>query len=122
MSVQLEEMTLPAKGDLQIDIRLSATVNVTAFTARQKVTGYVADELSTSTHGGQPSLHVGERLAWRVPVILSLPPRGDLGEVGHIDVDLDTGELLITQAALLEMNHRAKTLAISAAPQTTATS
>jgi len=122
MPVQLEELTLPARGNLQIDIRLSATVNVTAFTARQKVTGYVADELSTHTHGGQPSLYVGQRLTWRVPVILSLPPRGDLGKVGHIDVDLETGELLITQAALQEMNRCANALAISAASQTTATS
>lgn len=121
MSVQLEGMMLPTKGDLQIDIRLSATINVTAFTARQKVTGYVADELSTHTHGGQPSLHVGERLAWRVPVILSLPPRGDLGEVGYIDVDVETGELLVTHASLQEMNRRAKTLASGTTSQTATT-
>jgi hypothetical protein len=56
---------------------LSATVNVTAFSARQKVTGFVVDEISTNMHAGEPRLVVGERICWRVPVILSMPPIGD---------------------------------------------
>jgi hypothetical protein len=78
MSVEIHNLT-PRSGQLAIDIRLSATVNVTAFSARQKVTGFVADEISTNLHGGEPTLVVGERITWRVPVILSLPPAGDRG-------------------------------------------
>jgi len=46
MAIQLEDLNVPRAAQLSIDIKLSATVNVTAFAARQKVTGYVADELS----------------------------------------------------------------------------
>jgi len=65
----------------------AAKVNVTAFSARQKVTGFVADEISTNMHAGEPRLVLSERIIWRVPVILSLPPSGDRGEVCTIDVD-----------------------------------
>jgi hypothetical protein len=47
MNIQVRSLT-PQAGQLMIDIRLSATVNVTAFSARQKVTGFVADEISTN--------------------------------------------------------------------------
>ena len=111
MAIQLEDWSVPQAAQLSIDIKLSATVNVTAFAARQKVTGYVADELSTHMHGGEPALSVGQRIAWRVPVILSLPPHGDLGEVGHIEVDVETGQLMVSSALLEEMRHRAEALA-----------
>jgi len=110
MNVEVRTLT-PQSGQLEIDVRLSATVNVTAFSARQKVTGFVADEISTNMHAGEPQLVVGERICWRVPVILSMSPIGDRGEVGTIDVDIENGQLLITQALIEEIERRAEYLA-----------
>ncbi len=115
MSVEVHTLT-PQAGQLAIDIRLSATVNVTEFSARQKVTGFVADVISTNMHGGEPRLVVGERICWRVPVILSMPPTGDRGEVGAIDVDIETGQLMITHALIKEIERRAEYLAIHPTP------
>ena len=115
MNVKVHSLT-PQAGQLAIDIRLSATVNVTAFSARQKVTGFVADEISTNMHGGEPQLIVGERICWRVPVILSMPPTGDRGEVGEIDVDIETGQLMVTRALIEEIERRAEYLAIYPSP------
>jgi hypothetical protein len=70
-----------------INIQLASAVNVTAFSARQKVTGFVADEISTNMHGANPTLVVGEQICWRVPVMLSMPPIGDLGIIGEIDAE-----------------------------------
>jgi hypothetical protein len=109
MNVEVESLA-PRTGQLTIDIRLSATVNVTAFSARQKVTGFVADEISTNMHGGEPRLVVGERICWRVPVILSMPPTGDRGEVGIIDVDVETGQLLVSRTLVEEIKRRAEHL------------
>jgi hypothetical protein len=39
-------------------------------------------------------LHVGERLCWSVPVVLTSPARGPVGRVGELLVDAGTGELL----------------------------
>jgi hypothetical protein len=86
----------------------AATVNVTAFSARQKVTGFVADEISTNMHAGEPRLVVSERIIWRVPVILSMPTSGDRGEVGTIDVDVETGQLVVTQSLVEEIKRRAE--------------
>lgn len=110
MSVQIEGL-LPSVGQLQINIQLAATINVTAFSARQKVTGFVADQISTNLHGTEPTLVVGDRICWRVPVILSLPPSGDRGQVGTIDVDVTTGQLQITPKLIAEIEHRADYLA-----------
>ena len=110
MDVRVHSLT-PQAGQLAIDIRLSATVNVTAFSARQKVTGFVADEISTNMHGGEPQLIVSERTCWRVPVILSMPLAGDRGEVGEIDVDIETGQLMVTCALVEEIERRAQYLA-----------
>ena len=110
MNVEVRTLT-PQSGQLEIDVRLSATVNVTAFSARQKVTGFVADEISTNMHAGEPQLVVGERIYWRVPVILSMPPSGERGEVGTIDVDIENGQLLVTQALIEEIERRAEYLA-----------
>lgn len=115
MNVEMQTL-LPRAGQLAIDIRLSATVNITEFSARQKVTGFVADEISTNMHGGEPRLIVGERICWRVPVILSLPPAGDRGDVGAIDVDIETGQLQITKTLIEEIKRRAEYLAAHPAP------
>lgn len=87
----IEIAKLPTSGQVAIDIHVSATVNVSVFSAKQKVTCLVASQISTHLHGGEPKLVVGERIVWRVPVIFSMVPYGDRGSVGEIDVDVETG-------------------------------
>ena len=114
MEAEFEKMT-PSQGNVSIDIRVSAPVNISSFSARQKVTGYVADHISTQLHAGEPTLLVGDRICWRVPVVLSLPPDGDLGEVGAVDVDVETGQMSLTPAATEEIQARARSLAAGTA-------
>lgn len=118
MTITIESLR-PTTGELSIEIRMSSTVNVTAFSARQKVTGFVVDEISTNMHGAEPVLVLGDSIRWRVPVILSLPPRGDLGEVGAIDVDIATGQLQVDLLLIDEMIERANNLASRASSETT---
>ncbi len=110
MKVEIDK--IPSnQGRLSLHIEVAADMNVSAFVARQKVTGFVADEISTQLHGTEPTLVVGDRIRWRVPVWLSLPPTGDLGEVGTIEVDVESGQLVITEALIQEITLRAKELA-----------
>jgi hypothetical protein len=100
-----------SSGQVHIDIQIRADLNVSAFVARQKVTGYVLDHVSDHMAGGEPSLVIdGERFLWRVPVLLALPPRGQLGQAVTIDVDAQSGEVLVTDQLLEELHHRARTL------------
>ena len=118
MSIKVDTL-MPKTGQLAIDIRLTASVNVTGFSARQKVTGFVADEISTNMHGGEPELVVGERICWRVPVILSMPPTGDRDKVGAIDVDIETGQLMVTRALVEEIERCAEYLVSCSTPPLT---
>lgn len=118
MSIQIENL-IPSSAQVSIDIHLSATVNVTAFSARQKVTGFVVDQISTNMHATDPVLIMGERIFWRVPIVLSLPPIGDVGEVGVIDVDVESGQLQITPTLIQEIERHAEFLANTPSSSTT---
>jgi hypothetical protein len=86
-------------------------MNITAFVARQKVTGFVILEISDHMRGDAPELIVGDRLCWSVPVVLTSPSRGVVGKVGEVRVDATTGELLVEQDAVQRMRDDADRLA-----------
>ncbi len=87
-------------------------INVTAFTARQKVSGYVGGHVSHLLIGGEPSLIFSQkRLVWRVPIVLTTPRRGRLGEVGHLDMDARTGQLLMSPDFSEQIKQHAQALA-----------
>ena len=103
--------SLPHVGQLQISINVSAEMNYSAYAARRKVSRFAADEISMFMRGGEPTLVVANRLYWRVPVVLILPGRGNLGSVGAIDVDVETGQLYITSQIFAEIRQRAEAIA-----------
>ena len=78
MITHLPNLPLPTESTLDITIRVTQPLNVTAFSARQRVTQYVVQELSTQLGGDTPELTVGERVWWSVPVLFTLPGKGVL--------------------------------------------
>ncbi len=107
--------SLPETGRLEVDIKVTADVNVSAYAARQKVDGFVLSDISYMMHAGDPTLVLAERIRWRVPLILSLTSQGDVGEVGAIDVDVETGQMHVSPQLIAEIAARAEGLARSAA-------
>ena len=104
---------LPQTGRLEVEIKVTANMNISAYAARQKVNGFVLSEISYMMHSGDPTLVLDEYVRWRVPVILSLTSRGDVGEVGVIEVDVETGHLHVTPQLIAEINARAEGLALN---------
>ncbi len=102
---------LPTESTLDITIRVTQPLNITSFSARQKVTQYVMCELSTQLGGDTPELCVAERIYWSVPVVFTLPGKGVLGRVGTLRIDATTGELLTDPQTEQEMMRHAKPLA-----------
>jgi hypothetical protein len=92
---QLDTFTIPGSGQLQIDIHLSAQVNITATTARRKVNAFLATYVGNLLLADEPALTLGMRIVWRVPVDLTSPRAGRIGRVAEIDVDIENGELLL---------------------------
>jgi hypothetical protein len=111
MTVHLPGLTPPQGATLAIRIELTAQANITPFVARQKVTRFVVMEISTQLLGDTPDLVVGERLCWSVPVVLTSPTRGVVGQVGAISVDATTGELLVDEDIVQRITEDAHRLA-----------
>ena len=92
-------------------------VNITAYTARHQVSGYIGSYVSHMMGGGEPSLLLSQgRLVWRVPILLTSPKRGSLGNVGHLDVDARTGQLIIVADFIQQIETHAQTVVASPTP------
>jgi hypothetical protein len=111
MITHLPDLHLPTGSLVEITIRVTQPLNVTAFSARQRVNRHVIVELSSQLGADTPELTVGERLYWSVPVVFTLPGRGVLGRVGTLRVDATTGELLTDPQTEQEMLRHAEQLA-----------
>ena len=114
MEVVLDEAMLTKLQAAQVDINVhvTASINVTPFVARQKVNVLLLDKVGTGLLSETPALVATEgRLSWRVPVALALPGRGNLGQVGTVDVDVQTGEVLADPNSLRDITQRANQLA-----------
>jgi hypothetical protein len=110
--VELSEV-LPQLEAAQVDVtvHVSARLNVTKIAARRKVNVFVLDEIGTGLGSDSPTLVVhSERVCWRVPVILALSPKGRLGQVGEIDVDAQTGEILANDQLIEDITDHAERL------------
>src|SRR5882672_1568513 len=111
MTTHFSAVSLPANSTLDINIRVTQPLNVTAFSAQQRVTQYVMQHLSTQLGADTPELTVGERVYWSVPVVFTLPGKGVLGRVGMLQVDAGTGELMTDPRTEQEMMRHAEQLA-----------
>jgi hypothetical protein len=103
--------SIPTQGRLEVDIRVTADMNISAYAARQKVNCFILSEISYMMHAAEPTLVLGERIVWRVPIILSLTSKGDVGEVGVIDVDVETGRMQISPEQIAKIEDHAEALA-----------
>ncbi len=108
METRLE--TLPQMGKVSVTIQIAADMNYTADAARRLVGRFAANEISYLLRAGEASLMLSERMYWRVPLMLALPTTGVLGEVGAIEVDVETGQLTVTPELLAKINRHAEQL------------
>ncbi len=111
MNLEMEEIALPEQAEVKIELSLTAKINITDFTAQRKVSKLLLDQVGNLLYGERPSLVVGRRLLWRVPIWLGLPTIGPVGQIGTLDVDTQTGEILFTQQTLAEIAKRGDALA-----------
>ena len=107
----MNEISLPVPAEVKIEFSLTAQVNVTDFSAQRKVSKLLLDHVGNLLYGERPSLVAGRRLLWRVLIWLALPTTGPLGQVGTLDVDAQTGEVLFTQEILEEIAEHGNALA-----------
>ena len=108
-------LTLPSSGKLQIDVRLTAQVNISAVVARRKVNSFLAMQVGNLFLAGEPVMTLANRIVWRVPVDLTTPGHGRRGQVGQVDVDIENGQLLLDEAGITLIRQNAQHLVASSA-------
>ncbi len=116
-------MTTPALNSTHDDFLIARPgepiVNITPFTARQKVSGYVGYHISYLMGGDEPALVFSQgHLVWRVPIIFARAHEGILGVVGQIDVDARTGRLIVSQELAAQVEANAEQLLARLTPVT----
>jgi hypothetical protein len=116
MSIIIESVALPERGPLNIRLDVATTINVTAEEARRKVSVFAGNTIADLLSGERPGLVWQQNTAyWRVPVALSSRSMGRIGIVGTIDVNVETGELQITDQLIEELEENAQRFATDAA-------
>ena len=118
VAILLDEYTLPRTGAVELHVTRSFDINVSADEACRQVNNWLLDEVSYMVGAGEPLLVIGKKVVWRVPVLLTATHIGEVGAIGAIDVDVQTGEMdnsLERKADILRM---ARELAESMPPYT----
>ena len=116
MSVLLEDTSPPEQGIVNFNVHREVHIIVSATDAKRRVSVYVGDTIADLLHGESPTLVLYEKASyWRVPVVLSSRSYGRIGIVGHLDVDVVTGDIQLHQSNLQEIRTNAQRLAVGAA-------
>ncbi len=111
MQVILEQCHLPAQGAVKLNMQREFVIQVTAEEAQRKVSRWLWDEVSMLISADPPTLVIGEQVVWRVPTWIGFPSQGRAGNVGVVDVDVQTGELYDLAAARKKIEACATTIA-----------
>ncbi len=105
MEAQIDQ--IPQRGQIDLTIHVSATMNYSAEAARKIVGRFAANEISYLLRADTPSLLISEQVCWRVPLSLALPHHGEIGVVGSVDVAVETGEFQISPEQIQDIMHNA---------------
>ena len=126
MRVIFEDVAAPEVGLFDLSLQATSEMRISAVRARQLVGIFTGNQISTQIHGITPEELVVQdgRAYWRVPVIFSMELQGQIGKIGTIDVDTQTGDLTICGKPIDEthtqgMLDNARRLAASHTPRST---
>lgn len=117
MKAAITPSPLPEQAEINLKIEVKSRFNITSLVACQNVNLFLLFNLGNLVTAGEPILLIGEKLRWRVPVIYSLPGKGQLGQVGELAVDVETGEIIMEESqpsSLEEMDRHVEYLYSSA--------
>ncbi|NJM40417.1 MAG: hypothetical protein HC853_06455 [Anaerolineae bacterium] len=106
---------------VHLHVELVTTLNVSGVDARKRANRVILDQMTTGLAARVPELAVSassSEISWRVPIILSLPKLGDVGQVGTISINAKTGVVSSSQAELDHMLRIAELLYVGATSST----
>ena len=112
MTIVLDAYKTPKKGRVQLHVNRDFTIQVGDEEARKKVNSWLLNEVSYLFGALPPTLVIGEeKIVWRVPAVYSLPQIGQVGTIGSVDVDVQSGAMNISPTLITELQNQASELA-----------
>lgn len=92
---------------------LKPPLQISALVARQKVNSLILTRISNLLLAGEPKLARKSETAWvwQVPIDLTFPSGGRVGQAGALEVDAQRGEIHYTEGLLLRIKEEAERLA-----------
>ena len=112
MPILLDTHKIPTKGKVDLKVDRSFEIKITAEEAQRRVNRWLLNEVSYLIGADAPTLVVGdERVVWRVPAWIGFPHTGRAGNVGTVDVDVETGAMNNTPECKTNLERQAQVLA-----------
>lgn len=100
MNLYLNQSSPSSQIEISAEFNLIDQLNITAYTAKRRVTKLLLDEVGNLLYGEDPDLEISPRPLWRVPIWLATPSFGPVAQIGTLDVDAQSGEILYNQTDL----------------------
>lgn len=109
-TTQAMPITFERVIDYSIEVRTA--LRITAHDARQKAARFLLDNLGNLVTPGQPVLRLqADQVHWKVPVLYGLPGHGQLGQIGELMIDVESGQVLLDKSTPIpEMERCAEAL------------
>ena len=109
----------PKEGPLRMELQYAGEIAVSPDQARRRANGFLSREVALFAEADTPVLMLGSRPIWRMNVHLMLRGKGDLGQIGILDVDAVTGEVIpLSEQQIREIQIHARTI-VAGSPQAT---
>ena len=97
-------------------VELKFEIRVSAEEARKTVDRWLFNEVTMQMRALEPELVVDRTILWRVPVSFGVITHGQLGQVGHVDVDVSSGMFNVNEKAKADLISEARRLASALPP------
>ena len=88
---------------IKYSFKLEGELNISAYVAKRTVNGYLIPRVPHLITSGDPDLELrSEGAFWIVPVVLTMPGIGRVGQLGKIVVDAQNGNLIEDESTSCE--------------------
>ena len=96
---------------LQVSVHIQAEV-LSAEAARREANTWLLANIGNLLRAENPELVVGERLLWRIDIVLTSPKQEPVGVIGRIELDAITGEVLADETLIEKLGFNSGALVV----------
>jgi hypothetical protein len=102
-----------------MELQFAGDIAVSPEQARRRANGFLSREVALFAEADTPVLMLGSHPVWRMNIHLILRGKGNMGQIGMLDVDAVTGEIFpLSEQQIREIQNHARTI-VASSPQTT---